>query len=296
MKHRVGKDSGEQSSLSVWMMRSYRWGRLEARQFHRRIQGFLWPGVAGLLILGALVGGNAGIGIISGFLGFVWFSLLFQNRLVLLPRAGPIVEQAVRRQSRRLGLTAPKVYEFRSSSVGASAMTGIFGKPAIVVDSGVVWLPADELDALLAHELVHIKHRDSFVVAVLATLVAFVEIAVAVSLLDKWAVAMVGVIPLVSWVLEIKADMLGVRACSDPMALSRFLRQAGPYSWLFIFFVPVLTLVLWYGHESFSLRELSLISCFLAASLPTHPLTLLRTWTLKRVYSGGGTARWCLGS
>ena len=269
--------------LSKLKLIIYDQGKVELRQAHYRFLIASWPVTVGMLIAGAMIGDVAGLGIVIGFLGLTWLLFLFQRWLVRLPHADYVVEESVRNQSQRLGQTPPAVYEFRSAAANAAAMTGPFGSACMVVNSGIYNLPNDELDAVLAHELVHIRHRDSFVTMALVTGIGVIGTAVAVSLVGKWAVALVGLLPLVSWLLEFKADVLAARACGDPLPMGRALQHLKPYNWIWALFLLFCAVVALLSHPLLSLLQLLLFSYALASILPTHPPTFMRRLVLKKV-------------
>ena len=108
---------------------------------------------------------------------------------------------------------------------------------------------------------------------------------VSLSILDKWAIALVGLLPLASWVLEIRADVFGANLCGGHTALSRALRRSRSYNWflgLFLLFGAVLSLAY---SDQLSLLRLVFVSYALSHILPTHPPTLVRRWILSRLCS-----------
>ena len=279
----LGKDPENRPFFLRLTSGVYCWGAVEAKQFHFRMQRALWPVAVGMLIAGAVIGGYVGLGIILTFMGFTWLVFLFQDRLIHLPHAAPAVEQAVSEQALALGLAPPAVYEFRDTKANASALTSAFGGAAVILNSGFFSLSSDERNAIIAHELVHIKHRDSLTIMALLTAIGVVEVMVAVAVLDRWTIALVGLLPLVSWVLELKADIVGASACGDPPALSRALSRLKGYNWWIAPFLLFWTIFALVSHSMLSLHHLLFVSYALASILPTHPPTLMRRWVLRTV-------------
>ena len=277
----AGNDPENRSFFFRLTSDTYCKGKVEIKQFHYRIQRALWPVAVGMLVAGAVIGGYDGLGIILGFLGLTWLVFLFQDRLIHLPRATPVVEQAVWEQSQALGLVPPPVYEFQDTRANASALTSAFGGATVIVNSGILSLDCEERRAVVAHELIHIKHRDSLTIMALLTGIGVVEAMVAVSVLDKWAWVVVGALPLLSWVLELKADVLGASACGDPSALSRALSRLRGYNWWVAPFALFWTIFAVVSHSMLSLHHLLFVCYALASILPTHPPNLMRRWVLR---------------
>ena len=242
--------------------------------------------ILGMLILGALTGDYLIFGII--FL-VAWLVYLFQERLVFLPSAPEAIQESVRELSRQLGIRPPAVYVYRSNTINASALSGVRGG-AVIVNSGLLNLPQDEIDAALAHELAHIKNGDSLSMMGLLTVITLVGINVALGAADKWAViAAVGLLPLVSWAQEFGADALGARACGDPSAMARTLRDLKSANLLMdlVFLFPLAITLILFDTLSLSgwpaLIWYIALSCFVACMISTHPPTFLRVWRLSRM-------------
>ena len=250
-----------------------------------------WAVAVGMLIAGALIGDYEGLGIILGGLALTWLLFLRQHRLVYLPSAPTTVQLAVRVQSRRLGLVTPEVYQLRDAKIGASAMSGASDGAVVIVNSGLDQLSGDETNATMAHELAHIRNRDSLSKVTIATAVALVGTMVALEVVDKLAVAAVmGLLLLVSWAQEFRADVLGARTCGDSLAMSNMLRRATSYNWpielcaLFLELSTVLVAMLMLLYvDSLSLLPLVFLSWAVIRILPGHPPTPLRRWLLGRL-------------
>ncbi len=133
-----------------------------------------------LLLVGGMIGGEAGIMVALVFavamnFGAYWFS----DRIALgMTHAYPVTEQEapelyglVAHQARLAGLPMPNVYEIDSDSPNAFA-TGRGPKHATVaVTTGIRRiLTREELGAVLAHEMAHVGNRDTFIMAVVATI------------------------------------------------------------------------------------------------------------------------------
>jgi heat shock protein HtpX len=133
-----------------------------------------------LLIVGYLIGGRSGV-TIALILAFVmnFVSYWFSDKIVLaMYRAKPIAEsdnprlfRIVRQVSQMAGIPMPKVYIIPSASANAFA-TGRNPQHAAVAATGGIMdiLNDDELAAVMAHELGHVRNRDTLVAAVAATI------------------------------------------------------------------------------------------------------------------------------
>ena len=261
--------------------------RTVLRQIRYRLLRSMWAVSLGMVISGGLLGGYEGLGIVLGVLALTWLVFLFQHRIVHLPHASAAVLLSVRELSQRLGLAAPEVYEFGDPRAGASAMSGIYdGSAAVVVTSGLCRLPKGEVDAAIAHEMAHIKNRDPQVIMGMFTAVGLVGGHVALGIVDTWAMAVVGLLPLMAWVQELRADALAARAIGDPVTMSKALQRHKSYNVLIDLplWLSVALLTLLYSN-TLPLLPLFLLSYAAARMLPDHPPTFLRTWLLCRGWS-----------
>jgi heat shock protein HtpX len=133
---------------------------------------FLWIGHAlggqGGLVLALVLAGVMN-------LGAYWFS----DRIVLRMHGArevtvseaPELHWAVQRLASRAGLPMPRVYVMPDESPNAFATGRDPAHSAVAVTEGLLAvLRRDELEGVLAHELAHIRNRDTLVMAVAATL------------------------------------------------------------------------------------------------------------------------------
>ncbi len=151
--------------------------------------------LSGLMLgAGLLLGGETGL--IMAFiiaLGFNFFSYFFSDKIVLfLYRA----KEAKRSEHERLysmvadvarkaAIPMPKVFIMPSASPNAFA-TGRNPKNAVVaVTNGILsLLSEDELKAVIAHEIAHIKNRDILVQTIAVTIATAISF---VASMAKWA-------------------------------------------------------------------------------------------------------------
>ena len=130
--------------------------------------------------VGAWLGGTTGMVIalvvaVGMNLGSYWFS----DRLVLkMTRAGPLTPaeapwlyRMTERLARQAGIPAPRLYLVPDPQPNAFA-TGRNPKHGVVaLNEGLLDLLSDkEIEGVIAHEIAHIKHRDTLTMAIVASL------------------------------------------------------------------------------------------------------------------------------
>lgn len=146
------------------------------------LKTFLLLGVmtVALVLLGGYLGGEGGAMIALVAAGAMNFaSYFFSDKIVLkMNRArvvdrgeAPVLYEVVESLARRAGLPMPKVAIISSPQPNAFA-TGRNPEHAVVAATeGILRiLERDELEAVMAHELAHVKHRDILIASVAATL------------------------------------------------------------------------------------------------------------------------------
>jgi heat shock protein HtpX len=154
--------------------------------------GILMAGLTGLfLAIGYLIGGEAGMTIAFLFaLGTNLFAYWNSDRMVLsMYRAQEVDEAAapdlvhlVRMLSESAGLPMPKVYIAENPQPNAFATGRNPEHAAVCVTTGILErLNQEELAGVLAHELSHVKNRDTLIMTITAT------IAGAISMLANFA-------------------------------------------------------------------------------------------------------------
>ncbi len=134
-----------------------------------------------LILLGGAIAGEQGL-IMAFFFalllnfGTYWFS---DTLAIKMTRSRPVSEQdapqlyaSVRRLAGNAGLPMPALYITPSTQPNAFATGRSPKKAAVAVTEGIMQaLTQDELDGVLAHELAHIKNRDTLISTV-ATVMA----------------------------------------------------------------------------------------------------------------------------
>ena len=223
-----------------------------------------------MLLLAAMTALFMGVGYLIGGTGGMLVALLFaigtnafafwnSDRLALsshgaepVTRASaPELHDMVARLAQRADLPMPKVYVMRSDQPNAFATGRSPDRAAVAATSGILQvLDRDELEGVIAHELAHIKNRDTLTMTVAAT------VAGAVSMLAQFGflfggsrdrdnpMGPIGVLlavlfaPLaaaliqmtISRTREYSADRLGAEISGNPLALASALRKISAYS------------------------------------------------------------------
>lgn len=137
--------------------------------------------LSGLLVgIGYAIGGSTGaliglgIGAVTNF--FSWYSsdkiaLAAYRAQPVSPQQAPGLYQMVERLSQRAELPMPKLYVIPSQGANAFATGRDPQHAAVAVTQGIVNLLSDqELEGVIAHELSHIRNRDTLTQAVAATI------------------------------------------------------------------------------------------------------------------------------
>src|SRR5262245_8422617 len=133
-----------------------------------------------LLLVGELLGGSQGIMIALIFaavmnIGSYWFS----DKIVLgMYGAQPVgpehpLYRLTERLARQAGLPMPRVYIIADPSPNAFATGRNPEHAAVAATDGIMRiLSENELEGVIAHELAHVKHRDTLTSTIAATLAA----------------------------------------------------------------------------------------------------------------------------
>ena len=143
--------------------------------------GLLLAALTGLfLAVGYLLGGQAGIIVALAFSVITnLFAYWNGDKLVLSmhgaeqvsPEEAPELYSLVQDLAQRAGLPPPKVFLISSPQPNAFATGRDPEHAAVAVTSGLLQtLSRDEITGVLAHELAHIKNRDTLIMTITATL------------------------------------------------------------------------------------------------------------------------------
>ena len=132
------------------------------------------------LVIGDLLGGSGGIMIALIFaavinIGSYWFSDKIVLRMYGAQEVGPQhpLHQLTERLSRQAQLPMPRVYVIPDASPNAFATGRNPQHAAVAATEGIMrLLSTSELEGVIAHELAHVKHRDTLISTIAATLAA----------------------------------------------------------------------------------------------------------------------------
>jgi heat shock protein HtpX len=141
--------------------------------------GILMAALLALLAIGGrAIGGSQGM-LAFGALGLAlnfamyWFSdklaLLAHRAQEVSPAEAPTLYAIVERLTRRAGMPMPRLYIIPSAAANAFATGRNPRHAAVAVTDGILQILSDrELEAVLAHELSHVKNRDVLIATVAA--------------------------------------------------------------------------------------------------------------------------------
>ncbi|MDF3853453.1 zinc metalloprotease HtpX [Paracoccus sp. P2] len=268
--------------------------------------------------MGWLIGGQGGavIALIVAGAGnvFAWWN---SDRMVLRQQGAHLVtrQQApelvdmVAALAQRAGLPMPKVYVLETEQPNAFATGRSPENAAVAVTQGIMRvLSRDELAGVIAHELAHIKHRDTLTMTVTATMAGAIAMlgnmlmfssmfggrddnrggGLAAILAMIFAPLAAGLVQMaISRTREYEADRMGAEICGRPMALAGALakisRAAG----------QVVNIPAERNPASASLFIVNPLHALRMDRLfATHPPTEERIARLQAMASGTGAGPW----
>lgn len=209
-----------------------------------------------ILVVGQIIGGPRGLifagafALLSNFVAF-WFS----DKLALaVHRARPVdrneapwLYEMVERLTSRAGLPMPKLYVIPTQAPNAFATGRSPAKAAVAVTEGIVRiLDRRELEGVIAHELAHVRNRDTLISTIAATIAGAIA---GLAHMLQWSLmfgggrrrdeeegagglvsmlALIILAPLAATILQLAvsrsreygADASGAELCGDPNALA----------------------------------------------------------------------------
>ena len=174
----------------------------------------LMAGLMGLFLLaGQLLGGSQGL-LLAALFGFAFnFGMyFFSDRLVLRMYGAQVVTEAqapelyrmVDRLRQRAGLPMPVVAVAPHEQPNAFATGRNPSHAVVAVTTGILkYVPQEELEGVIAHELAHVKNRDMLISTIAAMLIQFA----------------------ISRQREFEADRVGAQILGRPLPLANALRR-----------------------------------------------------------------------
>ncbi|MES1209530.1 MAG: zinc metalloprotease HtpX [Pseudomonadota bacterium] len=222
--------------------------------------GVLMAALIALLAAGGrAIGGAPGMALFAGFglvMNFVmyWFSdriALMAHRAQPVTRAdAPTIHAIVERLTARAGMPMPRVYIIPSAAANAFATGRNPSHAAVAVTDGILQILSErQLEAVLAHELSHVKNRDVLIATIAAGVAGLVS---TIGHVLQWgfmfggsrsddddrggalaALAWIIVAPIIAVVIqlaisrsrELGADASGASLCGHPEDLASALRR-----------------------------------------------------------------------
>jgi heat shock protein HtpX len=225
--------------------------------------GALMAGLVALLAIGGHAVGGAqgmllfgGLGLVMNFVMY-WFSdriALMAHRAQPVTRAeAPSIYAMVERLTRRAGMPMPRIYVIPSTAANAFATGRNPEHAAVAVTDGILQILNErQLEAVLAHELSHVKNRDVLIATIAAGIAGLIS---TIGYAMQWgfmlgglggggrggrdrggglaALAWIIVAPIIALVIqmaisrsrELGADASGASLCGDPDALADALER-----------------------------------------------------------------------
>ena len=212
-----------------------------------------------LVLIGNALGGHSGMVLALLFAGVMnFFSYWYSDRIVLAMSGAREVTEAeapglyriVDQVAQWAGVPRPRAYVMESDSPNAFATGRDPAHAAVAVTTGIMRILNErELAAVLAHELGHVRNRDTLIMTVVATLAGAITM---LANMAQWglifgmgrhdddegmnplaALVMIVVAPIaaaliqlaISRAREFEADATGARISHDPLALASALEK-----------------------------------------------------------------------
>ncbi len=207
------------------------------------------------MVVGYVIGGQSGmlvafgVAVVTNLIGY-WNSdklvLRMQNAREVDPRSAPDLHAMVEDLSQRAGIPTPRLYVIDTDQPNAFATGRNPQNAAVAVSSGLLrFLEPREVAAVVAHELAHIRSRDTLIMTITATFAGAISMLAQFGLLFGGGnsrnnpLGPIGVIiavivaPIaaalvqmaVSRTREYEADKDGAEISGDPLALASALSK-----------------------------------------------------------------------
>jgi len=203
--------------------------------------GFLLGGVGGMAVAFVIAVGTN----IFAFWNSDKLALRMHGAEPATKHSHPGLYHMVERLARGADMPVPKVFVINSDQPNAFATGRNPENAAVAATTGIMRaLNEEELAGVMAHELAHIKNRDTLIMTVTATVAGAISMlanfglwfgggrdrggviaVLAASILAPFAAMLIQM--LISRTREYSADRLGAEICGNPMALASALAKIG---------------------------------------------------------------------
>ncbi|GEO16769.1 protease HtpX [Microvirga aerophila] len=204
------------------------------------VVGYMLGGATGMMIA-------LGLGVVTNLFAY-WNSdrlaLAAHHAVEVDERTAPELVGMVRDLSHRAGLPMPRVYLINNPQPNAFATGRNPENAAVAATTGILhMLTYDELAGVMAHELAHIKNRDTLIMTVSATIAGAITTLAQFGFLfggrgddrpSPVAMLLTAIVaPLAAMIIqmaisrsrEYDADRMGAEICGQPMALASALAK-----------------------------------------------------------------------
>jgi heat shock protein HtpX len=198
-----------------------------------------------LLVSGHILGGfigmvAAGAGALLLTMGMLWFSdrlvLRMAGAYAIVPDDYPWLTERVHMLTRQAQLTVPALYLIDHPTPNAFATGRTSGQATVVLTSGLFQLlTRDEVTGVIAHELAHIKQRDTLTATITALFAGILTLPIAIARhqrrLEWFLLLLLSPVTLIltrlgtSYSREYQADMCAVQMLGDPLPLASALEK-----------------------------------------------------------------------
>lgn len=209
------------------------------------------------LTAGYLLGGAGGalvaLLVALAMNGWAWWNsdrmaLRMHNAEPVTQAGAPEFHEMTARLARNAGLPMPALYIIHSDQPNAFATGRNPENAAVAATTGLIrMLTKPELEGVIAHELAHIRNRDTLIMTIAASIAGAVGFLAQFALFfrsDRGPLGVVGAIlvmilaPLAATVVqmtisrtrEYAADRAGAEICGDPLALAAALRKIAGFA------------------------------------------------------------------
>lgn len=265
-----------------------------------------------LLAIGNMFGGRGGMMIMLIFsIGMNFFSYWYSDKIVLKmygarevnASTAPDLVRMVSRLAQKANMPMPKVYIIDTDTPNAFATGRDPEHGAVAVTTAIMRaLNYEELEGVVAHELAHIKNRDTLISTVVATIAGVIT---SIAHMAQWAaifgrgndddngiggilefVFLVVLAPVAATLIQLgisrsreyEADETGAKMCGRPMALASALQKIEYYAKHRV--MPEATPA---TSHMFIINPLSGAGSMMSSLFSTHPTTQMRVAKLQEL-------------